>query len=78
MKKFGSIEQFKAENGYDFDDGWYPRVTRIVEMKAKPALLKFYADVGFDAAKRIAERSAAKELQCTMWLKRCFLATYRL
>ncbi len=56
--EFKNEEDFKVQCGYDIDGVWYPRVTRIVDMKAKPALLKFYADVGFVRAKQISEKSA--------------------
>jgi len=35
-------ESFKNLNGYIIDDVWYPRVTSIVNIKAKPALYMFY------------------------------------
>ncbi|PIR87234.1 MAG: hypothetical protein COU11_01625 [Candidatus Harrisonbacteria bacterium CG10_big_fil_rev_8_21_14_0_10_49_15] len=56
--KFKNEEEFKANCGYEIEGNWYPRVTRIVDMKAKPALLRFYAEVGYDRARRISERSA--------------------
>lgn len=56
--EFSSEQDFKDQCGYSIDGLWYPRVTRIVDMKAKPALLKFYADVGFARAKEISAKSA--------------------
>ena len=32
---------------------WYPRVTKIVEIKAKPALYKFYAELNSFEERRI-------------------------
>jgi len=58
MKKFSNLNDFKANSGYDIEGVWYPRVTRIVDMKAKPALLKFYANMGYDKAQLISHRSA--------------------
>ncbi len=58
FSEFKDAADFKAQCGYDIDGVWYPRVTRITDMKAKPALLKFYGDVGFGAAKVISQRSA--------------------
>ena len=49
---------FKTQCGYDVDGVWYPRVTRIVDMKAKPALYRFYGDVGFFNGQLISQRSA--------------------
>lgn len=56
--EFADETDFKIQCGYEIDGVWYPRVTRIVDMKAKPALLKFYADVGFARAKEISAKSA--------------------
>jgi hypothetical protein len=58
FSEFKNEQEFKEQCGYEIDGIWYPRVTRIVDMKAKPALLKFYADVGFVRAKEISEKSA--------------------
>lgn len=38
------IEEFKKEFGYVIENTWYPRVTKICEIKSKPGLYKFYAD----------------------------------
>ncbi len=52
-------EQFKAENGYTIDGAWYPRVTKIISIKAKPVLYKYYAQVGgYEKGQAIAEASA--------------------
>ncbi len=56
---FSSAEQFKELCGYDIDGVWYPRVTKIVEIKAKPALYKYYAELGsFQAGEDIKTKSA--------------------
>lgn len=48
-------------HGYDINGSWYPRVTKIVEIKAKPALYRFYAELSnFAEGERIKERSAAE------------------
>lgn len=53
------MEEFKQENGYDVDGFWYPRVTKIVGIKAKPALYRFYSEIGnFENGKAITEKSA--------------------
>ena len=50
---------FKGTNGYVIDDVWYPRVTSIVNIKAKPALYRFYAELeGFAAGEAIKKKSA--------------------
>lgn len=52
-------EEFKETHGYDIDSIWYPRVTKIVEIKSKPALYRFYGRLeSFQAGERIKERSA--------------------
>lgn len=56
--EFKNEEDFKAKCGYDIGGVWYPRVTRIVDMKAKPALYRFYGDVGFANGQLISQRSA--------------------
>lgn len=61
-------EQFKELNGYIIDDVWYPRVTKIVGIKAKPALYRFYAEAALanadsGAGEAIAKKSAAEGTQ---------------
>lgn len=52
-------EDYKEQNGYTIDGIWYPRVTRIVSIKAKPALYRFYGEAAsFKAAKESTDRSA--------------------
>ncbi len=54
-----TIDEYKESHGYVIDGTWYPRVTKIVEIKAKPALYRFYAKMdSFDAAERMKELSA--------------------
>ncbi len=55
---YASAEEFKEACGYTIDGPWYPRVTKIVEIKAKPQLYKFYAEVGFEKGEAIKEKSA--------------------
>lgn len=52
-------EQFKESNGYVISGVWYPRVTSIVNIKAKPALYRFYAELsGFKEGEEIKRKSA--------------------
>ncbi len=47
------IERFKREKGHIIENKWFPRVTSIIEVKAKPGLYKFYAEsVSFEEANR--------------------------
>lgn len=55
-----SPREFKESGGYEIDGkGWYPRVTKIVEIKAKPALYRFYGRMAsFADGERMKKRSA--------------------
>ena len=56
---YANLNHFKGKTGYEIDGIWYPRVTSIASIKAKPALYKFYADLGnFSAAESIKNKSA--------------------
>ncbi len=56
---YKDTESFKEASGYDIDGVWYPRVTKIVSIKAKPALLRFYAEAeSFKAAQGVTQKSA--------------------
>lgn len=57
--EYKTVNDFKEASGYSIDGAWYPRVTKIVEIKAKPALYKYYGDAeSFEAAKKATEISA--------------------
>lgn len=61
---YSNPEQFKSLCGYEIDGFWYPRVTKIVEIKAKPALYRFYAEMeNFDAGEKIKQQSASEGTQ---------------
>jgi hypothetical protein len=54
-----SPDQFRSENGYEIDGRWYPRVTSILNIKAKPALYHFYgSQPSYYAAQAVTDRSA--------------------
>lgn len=54
-------EHFKSVCGYEIDGFWYPRVTKIVEIKAKPALYHFYAGLNnFAEGERVKLKSATE------------------
>lgn len=58
---YSDTEQFKSQCGYDIDGFWYPRVTKIVEIKAKPALYHFYASMqNFAAGEAVKSKSATE------------------
>lgn len=59
MGEYSSFDDFRERAGYDIDGLWYPRVTSIVAIKAKPALYRYYAQMpGIRAADEAKERSA--------------------
>ena len=58
MDYYKTPEEFMSACGYTIDGVWYPRVTKIVSIKAKPALYRFYASVGYVNGQNIAEKSA--------------------
>jgi len=56
---FKDEQSFKDASGYEIDGVWYPRVTKIVSIKAKPALLRYYAEAAsFKAAQDVTTKSA--------------------
>ena len=57
---FTNEEQFKELCGYTIDNVWYPRVTKIVEIKSKPQLYRFYAEVGLKGGEDIKTKSASE------------------
>lgn len=61
MPDFNSLAEFRDQCGYEIDGFWYPRVTKIVEIKAKPALYRFYGRLGsFAEGERIKKQSATE------------------
>ena len=58
---FKDTDQFKSLCGYEIDGFWYPRVTKIVDIKSKPALYRFYGKMGsFAAAESVKKKSATE------------------
>jgi len=61
MFSYKTAEEFKEQCGYEIDGFWYPRVTKIVDIKAKPALYRFYGKMGsFAAAESVKKKSATE------------------
>lgn len=59
--EFKTNEEFKEACGYDIEGFWYPRVTKIVEIKSKPALYRFYGKMAsFKDAEKVKEQSAVE------------------
>src|SRR5512133_3097702 len=62
--EYSSLEEFKDRAGYEIDGVWYPRVTSIVSIKAKPALYRYYAGMpSYKAADDAKDRSAQEGTQ---------------
>jgi len=58
---YSNLNQFKELSGYEIDGTWYPRVTKIVEIKAKPALYRFYGELSsFNEGEAIKKQSATE------------------
>jgi hypothetical protein len=56
---YSNLEHFKGVSGYEIDGVWYPRVTKIIEIKAKPALYRFYAEMNnFNEGEAVKKQSA--------------------
>ena len=56
---YSNVDNFKNANGYDIDGIWYPRVTSILNIKAKPALYMYYASLpDFKTGEAIKTKSA--------------------
>ena len=61
MPDYFNLKHFKELAGYEIDGSWYPRVTKIVEIKAKPALYRFYAEMNsFQEGEDIKAKSASE------------------
>ncbi|QQG45050.1 MAG: hypothetical protein HYW89_03545 [Candidatus Sungiibacteriota bacterium] len=58
---YSNAEQFKGLNGYVINGVWYPRVTKILDVKAKPALDNFLREMeNYASAEDVKNRSAAE------------------
>ena len=58
---YSDLKHFKSVAGYEIDGVWYPRVTKIVEIKAKPALYRFYAEMNnFNEGEAVKRQSATE------------------
>jgi len=56
---FDNAEQFKKEGGHEIDGVWYPRVTKILDVKSKPALEAFFREMGsYESAEDVKNKSA--------------------
>lgn len=58
---YSNLDSFKGQSGYDIDGVWYPRVTKIVDIKSKPALYYFYAEMNNFAEGEAVKKMSASE-----------------
>jgi len=59
MDWYKDEKAFMEASGYDIDGVWHPRVTKIIGIKAKPALYFYYGEAtSYKAAQAITQRSA--------------------
>lgn len=59
MAWFKDAEHFKSVCGYEINGRWYPRVTQILSIKAKPALDSFLKEMkSYAAADEVKTKSA--------------------
>lgn len=57
---YSTLDEFRDSAGHIIDGQWYPRVTKIVDIKSKPALYRFYSAVGWENGEKIKEQSASE------------------
>lgn len=58
---YKDAEEFKSANGHEVDGTWYPRVTKILDIKSKPALEGFFKEMdSFSSAEDVKNKSAAE------------------
>ena len=58
---YKDAEHFKKMSGHEVNGAWYPRVTRILEIKAKPALDAFFKEMESYASAEAVKNKSAKE-----------------
>lgn len=59
--RYQDIEQFKTLCGYVINGTWYPRVTKILEIKSRPGLEVFFHEMeSFSSAEDVKNKSAVE------------------
>jgi len=61
MYQSSSPDSFKESSGYIINGIWYPRVTSILNIKAKPALYRYYASLSSYAEGEAIKNKSAEE-----------------
>lgn len=58
---YKDVGEFKGTNGYEISGIWYPRVTKILDIKSKPALEGFFREMeSYASAEDVKNKSAAE------------------
>ena len=58
---YNNQQEFKSAHGYEIDDMWYPRVTKILEVKSKSGLDAFFKELdSYASVEEVKIRSAAE------------------
>lgn len=58
---YKNLEEFKNVNGHEIKGTWLPRVTKILDIKSKPALEGFFKEMGsYSSAEEVKNKSAAE------------------
>ncbi|OGZ44174.1 MAG: hypothetical protein A3J55_04190 [Candidatus Ryanbacteria bacterium RIFCSPHIGHO2_02_FULL_45_17b] len=56
---FKDTSEFMAEMGHNRDGVWFPRVTKILDVKSKPGLDAFFREMGnYESAEEVKNKSA--------------------
>jgi ssDNA-binding Zn-finger/Zn-ribbon topoisomerase 1 len=56
---YKDASEFMAEMGHNREDRWFPRVTKILDVKSKPALDAFFKEMGsYESAEEVKNKSA--------------------
>lgn len=59
--RYENAENFKETCGYEINGVWYPRVTKILEIKNKPALEMFFKEMdSYSSAEEVKNKSAVE------------------
>ena len=57
--RYAGVADFKSHCGYEINGTWYPRVTKILDVKSKPALENFLREMdSFSSAENVKNKSA--------------------
>ena len=79
FSEYKNIDEFKDANGYTIDGVWYPRVTKIVGIKSKPALYRYYGEAkSYKSAQEATEQSAKEGTMITKPWKASFSVKNRI